>query len=155
MNRKLNVSLVLIALAILIVTTNVIFVASSAHAASSHTKKDVKTTIRLRMATQIGSTTLPPGKYTVKITAASDASDNSTVQFSILQNPYGDDFNPPYDEVVVLSVKASVMELGAPAASTELIPTSGDNNKASALEIRGNSAEYVFGGKTASSMNEH
>jgi hypothetical protein len=73
-----------------------------------------------------------------------------TVQFSILYNPYGDDFNPPYDEVVVLTVQASTVDLRAPAANTELIPTSDCNNKTSALEIRGNSTEYVFGAKITS-----
>lgn len=89
----------------------------------------------------------------MKITPACDASGDPTVQFSILYNPYGDDFTPPYDEVVVLTVQASMVDLRAPAASTELIPTSGDNNKASALEIRGNSTEYVFGANTASTAN--
>jgi hypothetical protein len=86
----------------------------------------------------------------VKITPASNGSGDPTVQFSILYNPYGDDFNPPYDEVVVLTVQASMVDLRAPAANTELIPTSDRNNKTSALEIRGNSTEYVFGAKITS-----
>ena len=89
----------------------------------------------------------------MKITPTSNGSGDPTVQFSILRNPYGDDFNPPYDEVVVLTVQASIVDLRAPAASTELIPTSADSNKASALEIRGNSIEYVFGDKTESAAN--
>jgi hypothetical protein len=44
-------------------------------------------------------TRLSPGKYRVKITPASDESGNPTVQFSILHNPYGDDSNPPNEEV--------------------------------------------------------
>ena len=46
-----------------------------------------------------------------------------------------------------------MVDLRAPAAGTELIPASGDNNKASALEIRDNSAEYVFGAKIATAAN--
>jgi hypothetical protein len=153
MNRKSALSLVLTTLATLIVTANVMLGGSSAQAATAHNNKVVKTTINLRTATQIGNTTLSPGKYRVKILPASDRSDDPTVQFSILHNPYGDDFNPPYDEVVVLTVQASMVDLRAPAASTELIPTSGDDNKASALEIRGNSTEYAFGAKTASAAN--
>jgi hypothetical protein len=155
MNRKLTLSLVLTTLATLIVTASVMLGASSAQAATPHNNnKVVKTSINLRTATQIGNTTLSPGKYRVKIIPASDRSGDPTVQFSILYNPYGDDFNPPYEEVVVLTVQASMVDLRAPAASTELIPTSGDDNKASALEIRGNSKEYVFGAKTASAANE-
>jgi hypothetical protein len=153
MNRKSILSLVLTTLATLIVTASVMLGASSARAATAHNNKVVKTTINLRTATQIGNTTLSPGKYRVKIMPASDRSGDPTVQFSILYNPYGDDFNPPYDEVVVLTVQASMVDLRAPAASTELIPTSGDDNKVSALEIRGNSTEYVFGAKTASAAN--
>jgi hypothetical protein len=50
----------------------------------------------------------------------------------------------------VLTVQASTVDLRAPAANTELIPTSDRNNKTSALEIRGNSTEYVFGAKITS-----
>jgi hypothetical protein len=153
MNRKSTLSLVLTALATLIVTASVMLTASSAQAATAHNNKVVKTTINLRTATQIGNTTLSPGKYRVKILPASDRSGDPTVQFSILYSPYGD-INPPYDEEVVLTVQASMVDLRAPAASTELIHTSGDDNKASALEIRGNSTEYVFGAKTASAANE-
>ena len=86
----------------------------------------------------------------MKITPASNGSGDPTVQFSIFRNPYGDDFNPPYDEVVVLTVQASMVDLRAPAANTEVIPTSDRNSKASVLEIRGNSTEYVFGAKITS-----
>ena len=137
-------------LATLIVTASVILTAGSAQTAPRQNDKVLRTTISLRTATQIGNTTLSPGKYRVKITPASDASGDPTVQFSILHNPYGDDFNPPYDEVVILAVQASTVDLRAPAVSTELIPTSGDNNKATALEIRGNSTEYVLGAKITS-----
>ncbi len=153
MNRKSILSLVLTTLATLIVTASVMLGASSARAATAQNNKVVKTTINLRTATQIGNTTLSPGKYRVKIMPASDRSGDPTVQFSILYNPYGDAFNPPYDEVVVLTVQASMVDLRAPAASTELIPISGDDNKASALEIRGNSTEYVFGAKTTSAAD--
>jgi len=152
MNRKSKLSLVLTALATLIVTASVMLTASSAQAATAHNNnnKVVKTTIILRTATQIGNTTLSRGKYRVKITPASNGSGDPTVQFSILYNPYGDDFNPPYDEVVVLTVQASMVDLRAPAANTEVFPASDRNNKASALEIRGNSTEYVFGAKITS-----
>jgi hypothetical protein len=150
MNRKSTLSLVLTTLATLIVTATVMLTASSAQAATVHNNKVVRTTISLRTATQIGNTTLSRGKYRVKITPASNGSGDPTVQFSILYSPYGDDFNPPYDEVVVLTVQASMVDLRAPAANTELIPTSDRNNKASALEIRGNSTEYVFGAKITS-----
>jgi hypothetical protein len=153
MNRKSTLSLLPTTLATLIVTSSVMLGATSAQAATAHNNKVVKTTINLRMATQIGNTTLSPGKYRVKVMPASDRSGDPTVQFSILYNPYGDDFNPPYEEVVVLTVQASIVDLSAPAASTELIPTSGDDKKASALEIRGNSTEYVFGAKTTSAAS--
>ena len=153
MNRKSTLSLLLTTLATLIVTATVMLGASSAQSATAHHNKVVKTTIKLRTATQIGNTTLSPGKYRVKIISASDRSGDPTVQFSILHNPYGDDFNPPYDEVIVLTLQASMVDLRAPAASTELIPTSGDDNKASALEIRGNSTEYVFSVTTPSAAS--
>jgi hypothetical protein len=155
MNRKLTLSLVLRTLATLIVTASVMLGASSAQAATAHNNKIVKTTVNVRTAIEIADTTLSPGKYRVKVTAPSDSSSDPTVQFSILHNPYGDDFNPPYDEVVVLIVQASMVDLRAPAASTELIPTSGDDNKASALEIRGNSTEYLFGAMITSAAKNH
>jgi hypothetical protein len=155
MNRKSTLSLVLTALATLIVTASVMLTASSAQAATAHNNKVVKTTINLRTATQIGNTTLSPGKYRVKILPASDRSGDPTVQFSILQNPYGDDFNPPYEELVVLTVQASLVDLHGPAASTELVPASGDHNEASALEIRGSSTEYVFGAMITSAAKNH
>ena len=102
------------------------------------------------MPTQIGNTTLSPGKYRVKITPATNGIGDSVVQFFRLYSQYGNDFNPPYDELLVLTVNASIVDLRAPAASTELVPASDDINKASALEIRGNSTEYIFGMKTAS-----
>jgi len=154
-NRKSPLSLILTALATLMVMASVILTASSAQAARGHNNKVVKTTINIRTSTKIGNTTLAPGKYRVKITPASDASGDPTVQFSILHNPYGNDFSPPYDEVVVLTVQASMMDLRAPTAGTELILTSCDNNKATALEIRGNSTEYVFGAKIAAAANNH
>jgi hypothetical protein len=154
MNRKSIVSLVLTTLATLIVTAGVMLGASSAQAATAHNNKVVKTTVNVRTAIEIADTTLSPGKYRVKITPPSDSSGDPTVQFSILHNPYGDDFNPPYEEVVVLTVQASMVDLRAPAASTELIATSGDN-KASALEIRGNSTEYVFGAMITSAAKNH
>lgn len=150
MNHKSTLAFALTTLATLIVAASVVLTADSAQAAIAHSNKVLKTTISLRTATQIGNTTLSPGKYRVKIRPASDVSGDPTVQFSILYNPYGDDFNPPYDEVVVLTVQASRVDLRAAAATTELIPTSGDDHKASALEIRGNSTEYVFGVMTAS-----
>ena len=153
MNCKSTLSLVLKALATLIVTASVMLTASSVQAATAHNNKVVKTTINLRTATQIGNTTLSPGKYRVKIMPASDRSGDPTVQFSIAYNPYGDEGFPPFEEEVVLTVQASMVDLRAPAASTELIPTSADNNKASALEIRGNNTEYVFGDKTESAAN--
>ena len=153
MNRKSTLSLVLTALATLIVTASVMLTASSAQAATARSNKVLKTTIHLRTTSQIGNTTLSPGKYRVKITPASSGSGDPTVQFSIAYNPYGDDFNPPYEEEVVLTVQASMVDLRAPAASAELMPTSADSNKASALEIRGNSIEYVFGDKTESAAN--
>jgi hypothetical protein len=149
MNRKSTLSLLLTTLATLIVTATVMLEASSAQAATAHNNKVVKTTIKLRTATQIGNTTLSPRQYRVKITPASDASGDPTVQFSILYNPYGDETNLNEEEVV-LTVQASMKDLGAPAANTELTPTSDPNNKASALKIRGNSTEYVFGDKITS-----
>jgi hypothetical protein len=155
MNRKSILSLLLTTIATLIVTASVMLGASSLQAATAHNSKIVKTTVNVRRAIEIADTTLSPGKYRVKITPPSDSSSDPTVQFSILHNPYGDDFNPPYDEVVVLTVQASLVDLRAPAASTELVPASGDDNKASALEIRGNSTQYVFGAMITSAATNH
>lgn len=153
MNRKSTLSLALKTLATLMVAASVMLAAGSAQAGTAHNHKVVKTTITLRTATQIGNTTLSPGKYMVKITLPSDASGDPTVQFSILQDSYaGDDVT--YDEVVVLTLQASIVDLHAPAASTKLIPALGDNNKARALEIRGNSTQYVFGEKASSAKNQ-
>jgi hypothetical protein len=132
-------------LATLIVTASVILTAGSAQTAPRQNNKVLRTTISLRTATQVGNTTLSPGKYRVKITPAS-ASGDPTVQFSIPYNPYGDETNLNEEEVV-LTAQASMKDLSVPAANTELIPTSDRNNKASALEIRGHSNEYVFGAK--------
>ena len=61
MNRKSTLSLVLTALATLIVTASVMLTASSAQAAPAHNNKVLKTTISLRTSTQMGNTTLSPG----------------------------------------------------------------------------------------------
>ena len=155
MNRKSILSLLLTTIATLIVTASVTLGPSSAQAATAHNNKIVKTTVNIRTAIKIADTTLSPGKYRVKITSPSDSSSHPTVQFSILQNPYGDDSNPPYEEVVVLAVQASLVDLRAPAASTGLVPASGDDNEASALEIRGSSTEYVFGAMITSAAKNH
>jgi hypothetical protein len=149
MNHKSTRAFALTTLATLIVAAGVILTADSAQAATAHSNKVVKTTVSIRTATEIGNTTLGPGKYRVKITPASDGSGDPTVQFSIAYNPYGDETNLN-EEAVVLTVQASMIDLRAPAANTELILTSDDSQKASALEIRGNSTGYVFGAKTAS-----
>jgi hypothetical protein len=148
MNRKSTLSLALTTLATSMVAVSFMLAAGSAQAGSAHNHKLVKTAITLRTATQIGNTTLTPGKYRVKITPTADASDDPTVQFSILPD-YDDELNPTYDDVVV-TVQASTVDLTAPAARTKLVPASGDNNKARALEIRDNSTEYVFDDRTAS-----
>ena len=155
MNRKSILSLLLTTIATLIVTASVMLGLSSAQAATAHNNKIVKTTVNIRTAIKIADTTLSPGKYRVKITPPSGSSSDPTVQFSILQNPYGDDFNPPYEEVVVLTVQASLVDLRAPAASTELVPASGEDNEATALEIRGSSTEYVFGAMITSAAKNH
>lgn len=154
MNSKSTFSLALIALAMLIVMTSAILTTDSAQAATAHNKTIVKTTVRLRVATQIANTTLSPGKYKVKIVPASNGSGDPTLQFSIGYNPYGDETNPDEDEIV-LTVQASTVDMRTPAARTELISTSADNNKASALEIRGSNTEYLFGSKTTSAANMH
>ena len=153
MNQKSTLAFALMTLATLLVVASVILSADSAQAATARSNKGLKTTIHLRTASQIGNTTLSPGKYRVKITPASSGSGGPTVQFSIAYNPYGEEGFPPFEEEVVLTVQATVVDLRAPAASTNLIPTSADNNKASALEIRGNSTEYVFGDRTESAAN--
>ncbi len=155
MNRKSILSLVLTTLATLIVTASVMLGASSAEAATAHNNEIVKTTVNVRTAIEIADTTLSPGKYRVEITPASDSSSDPTVQFLIVYNPYGDENNPPYEEEVALTVQASKKDLGAPAARTELILTPGDSTKATALEIRGNSTEYVFGAMITSAAKNH
>jgi len=147
MNSK-STNLLTGTLATLIVTASVILTAGSAQTATRQDNKVLRTTISLRTATQVGNTTLSPGKYRVTITPAS-ASEDPTVQFSIPYNPYGDETNLNEEEVI-LTVQASMKDLSVPAANTELIPTSDRNNKASALEIRGYSNEYVFGAKITS-----
>ena len=62
-NRKSPLSLILTALATLMVMASVILTASSAQAARGHNNKVVKTTINIRTSTKIGNTTLAPGKY--------------------------------------------------------------------------------------------
>jgi hypothetical protein len=153
MNHKSTLAFALTTLAALIVVASVMVTVDSAQAATARSNKVLKTTIHLRSESQIGNATLSPGKYGVKITPASSGSGDPTVQFSIAYNPYLEEGFPPFEEEVVLTVQASMVDLRAPAASTELIPTSADNNKASALEFRGNSTEYVFGDKTESAAN--
>src|SRR5215467_11449211 len=84
MNRKSVLSLSIMALAAWLF----MFSATSVQAATSNNKKDVKTTVKIRTTTQIGSTTLSPGKYSVKIAPASDGRSDPTVQFSIVSNTY-------------------------------------------------------------------
>jgi hypothetical protein len=155
MNRKSILSLLLATIATLIVTASVMVGPSSAQAATAHNNKIVKTTVNIRTAIKIADTTLSPGKYRVKITPAFGQFQPSDSTAFDLSNPYGDDFNPPYEEVVVLTVRASLVDLRSPAASTELVPASGDDNEASTLEIRGGSTEYVFGAMITSAAKNH
>jgi hypothetical protein len=150
MNRKSLPSLSLVSFIAWLLAANALLAGTSALGAPSHSK-DVKTTVTIRTATQIGSTTLSPGKYAVKVTAASKGMRDSIVQFSVVENTYGDELDP-YEEEVVLTVQASVTNLAAPATSTEVILSASDH-KAIALKIRGKSTEYVFDAKTASAAS--
>lgn len=131
----------------------VLLVRRSTQAATVQTPRIVNATVNIGMPTEIAGTTLQPGKYTVKISAASDDSSDPTVEFSeMVYDPYVQEGLSPYVPEVVLTVQSATQDLGAPAANTGLI-TSEDSNSASALEIRGSSTEYVFGTTTASAAN--
>jgi hypothetical protein len=130
MNHKSTLAFALTKLATLIVAASVVLTAGSVQAAAAHKNPASENGHHPPSGHSNWGHDLSPGKYRVKITPAPDESGDPTVQFSILHNPYGDDFNPPYEEVVVLT-KASMVDLRAPAVSTELIPSSGDDHKAS------------------------
>jgi hypothetical protein len=76
---------------------------------------------------------------------SSENSSDPTLQLShTIYNPYVEEGLSPYGEEVVVTVSATTQDLGAPAASTELIVSSAGDNRARGLEIRGNNIEYVF-----------
>jgi hypothetical protein len=133
---------------ILAVTT--ILIGGTANAATKQ-QRPLHTTINVHMQTDIGDVILEPGTYDLKIKPAVDNSSDPTVEFSRLTYGVNSSEGVSPEEDVVLTVRASAQDLGAPANKSGLIRASA-NNMADGLEIRGHSTEYVFQSATARSL---
>ena len=100
--------------------------------------------LMISVAADVGGVTLEPGEYEVKQV---NSPAGTAVRFtSVTLNPYAEyaeESLPPYWREVVAKVKVTMQPLGSKATRTELKLAS-DGATAVALQIRGNSFEYLF-----------
>jgi hypothetical protein len=153
MKEKSTLAFMLTTLATLVIVAAVMLTAGPAYAATRPAMEVVK--LKVGAPTEVGGQTLEPGNYKVNIIPDSSDASDPTVQFSeVVEDDYVAEGLSPYAEQVLLTVQSSVRDLGAPAARTELIPSSADNsNMANSLQIRGRSTEYVFSANAASAAS--
>jgi len=99
-------------------------------------------TLKLTQQTRIGDAVLQPGEYRVRtVKSAGDA------EVEFVRETYDPTITDsgllPYGEEFVARVKSSEQALSAPSKHTQ-VETSPETATASALEIRGDSVQYVF-----------
>jgi hypothetical protein len=113
-------------------------------ARSEKPQKSKEGTLKIAVATDVGGVTLEPGEYEVKQV---NSPAGPVVRFtSVTVNPYAEyaeESLPPYWWEVVAKVKVTMQPLASRAVHTELRFAS-EGGKAVALQIRGNSYDYLF-----------
>ncbi len=111
---------------------------------SQKSPKAKKGFLKIWASTDVGGVTLEPGEYEVKQV---NSSAGPVIRFtSVTLNPfaeYAEEALPPYWWEVIAKVKVTIQPLASKAAHTELRFAS-DRRKATALQIRGNSLDYLF-----------
>jgi hypothetical protein len=113
-----------------------------AHAATANTSshKGKTGTLQIITPTEVGGVLLEPGNYEVK-----PRKHGTVIEFARWnQNPYAQEALPVWTREVVASVPATPQMLSAVPRATELLLASDISPKATALQIRGDSAEYGF-----------
>jgi hypothetical protein len=105
-------------------------------------KKGKSVTLEITVPTEAGGTLLQPGSYEVKVRQSGGG---SVVEFTRWTfNPSAPEGLPVWDREVVATVDAVPQEMTSTARHTGLLLASSDSNRAVALEIRGQSVDYVF-----------
>jgi hypothetical protein len=98
-------------------------------------------TLTLAAAADVGSVTLEPGKYEVKLV---NSKEGPAIRFTLVTyNPFAEEAEPPYEWEVVAKVKVTMQPLASKATRTALRFAPG-GSQAIALQIRGNSFDYQF-----------
>jgi hypothetical protein len=101
-------------------------------------------TLKISAAADVGGVTLEPGEYEVKQV---NSPAGPVIRFtSVTLNPfaeYAEESLPPYWWEVVAKVKVTMRPLASKATRTEL-RLAPDGVTAIALQIRGNSVDYLF-----------
>jgi hypothetical protein len=98
-------------------------------------------TLKISEAADVAGVTLEPGEYEVKQV---NSKAGPVIRFTrVTWNPYTEGVLPLYEWEVVAKVRVTMQPLASRATHTELKFAS-DIGRAIALQIRGNSFEYLF-----------
>ncbi|PYX96497.1 MAG: hypothetical protein DMG71_05595 [Acidobacteria bacterium] len=98
-------------------------------------------TLKISEATDVAGVILEPGKYEVKQV---NSKAGLAIRFTLFTyDHFAEEAQSPYEWDVVAEVKVTVQPLTSKATHTDLKVAS-DGRKAIALQIRGNSFEYLF-----------
>jgi hypothetical protein len=122
----------------------VVAFAGFAHAGLAGTQKAEKAkkgTLNIAAATNVGGLRLEPGEYEVKQV---NSSTGPVVRFTRYSyNPYAQEGQSVHEWETIGEAKVTTQALASKAEHTKLLLTS-NGDKAIGLEIRGNSADYLF-----------
>jgi len=108
---------------------------------SQKAEKAKKGTLNIAAATNVGGLRLEPGEYEVKQV---NSSTGPVVRFTRYSyNPYAQERQSVHEWETIGEAKVTTQALAAKVEHTKLLLTS-NGDKAIGLEIRGNSANYLF-----------
>ena len=127
---------------IVLALSGVAYAGSGAAAAVSNTApKAKKGFLKISATADVGGVTLEPGEYEVKQVKSAAG---PVVRFTrYIFNPYAQEGLPVHEWETVGEVRVTMQPLASRATHTELRFAS-DGSKAIALQIRGNSFDYLF-----------
>lgn len=97
--------------------------------------------LNIEAATSVGGVLLEPGEYGVKQVNSANGPVVRITRYTY--NPYTQEGLSVYDSETVAEVKVTLQPLASKAARTQLVVDS-QGHKPIALEIRGNSFDYLF-----------
>ena len=99
-------------------------------------------TLQITAPTEVGGVLLEPGNYEVK---PRKSAGGTVIEFARWnQDPYAQEALPVWTREVVASVPAVPQMLSSAPGATELLLASAGGERATGLQIRGDSAEYGF-----------